>query len=84
MGVIRVTDNKNVSAKHGEVQDQGVDQPNNGLPRNASRVRVQSGTLHHHITRMDPMLPGDVNITLLNQMKFDVVNGFITTNYTSK
>ena len=27
-------------AKRGEVQDQGVDQPSNGLPHNASRAMV--------------------------------------------
>lgn len=65
-------------AKRGEVQDAGVDQPNNGLPHNASRVMVQSGTLIHHITRLDPMNPAAVNMTLLKSMKFDVVNDFVT------
>ena len=64
-------------AKRGEVQDQGVDQPNNGLPYNSSRVMVQSGTLTHHITRLDPMKPEKVNIQQLNEMKFDTVKDFI-------
>ena len=63
--------------KRGEVQDQGVDQPSNGLPHNTSRVMVQSGTINHHITRLDAMQPDQVDINLLNQMKFDVVNGFM-------
>ena len=35
--------------KRGVVMDQGVDQPNNGLPYNAARTTVQSGNLNHHI-----------------------------------
>ena len=64
--------------KRGEVQDQGVDQPSNGLPHNAAKVMVQSGTINHHITRLDAMRPELVDLNLLNQMKFDVVNGFVT------
>ena len=41
-------------SKRGEVQDHGVDQPRNGLPQNAARVMVESGTLNHHINRLDP------------------------------
>ena len=67
-------------AKRGEVQDQGVDQPNNGLPHNASRTMVQSGTLNHHVTRVDPMRPESVNIEYLNSLKFDIVEGFQTTD----
>ena len=64
--------------KRGEVQDQGVDQPSNGLPHNAARVMVQSGTINYYITRLDAMQPELVDLNLLNQMKFDIVNGFIT------
>ena len=64
--------------KHGEVQDQGVDQPSNGLPHNAARVMVEYGTLNHHINQLDHIRPGDANVDMLNQLKFDVVNGFIT------
>ena len=65
-------------AKRGEVQDQGVDQPNNGLPYNAARVMVQSGTLNHHITRLDPMKPQNVDIDHLEKMKFNVDRDFET------
>ena len=65
-------------AKSGEVQDQGVDQPSDDLPHNAALVMVESDTLNHHITWLEPMRPVDINIDTLNQLKFDVVNGFIT------
>ena len=68
-------------ANCGEFQDQGVDQPSNssnGLPHNAARVMVESGTLNHYITRLDHMRPSDINVDMLNQLNFDVVNGFIT------
>ena len=39
---------------------------------------VGSGTLNNHITRLYPMRPSDVNVDMLNQLNFDVVNGFIT------
>lgn len=58
--------------KRGEVQDQGVDQPNNGLPYNAPRVMVQAGTLNHHITRIDPMVPENIDLDVLGHLKFDV------------
>ena len=48
-------------AKRGEVMDQGVSQPNNGLHGTAAKVMVQSGTLNHHITRLEPMDPTDLN-----------------------
>ena len=48
--------------KRGRVQDQGVDQPSNGLPHNATRVMVQSGTINHHITRLDAMRPKMVDL----------------------
>lgn len=56
-------------AKRGEVQDQAVDQPGNGLPHNAPRVLVQSGNLNHHITRLDPMRPQDVDLSVLEGLK---------------
>jgi hypothetical protein len=63
-------------AKRGEVLDQGVDQPNNGLPHNAPRVMVEAGTLNHHITRLEPMCPERVDLDALNGIKFDVTTGF--------
>ena len=60
--------------KRGEVQDQGVDQPSEGLPYNAARVLVQSGTLNHHITRIDPMKPDSVDIGHLETLQFNVKN----------
>ena len=58
--------------KRGQVEDQGVDQPNNGLPHNAQRVMVQSGNLNHHITKIEPMNPENVNLITLNGFKFNV------------
>ena len=62
--------------KRGEVLDQGVDQPNNGLPYNAAHTTVQSGILNHHITRMEPMTPESINVEQLNELKFHVSTGF--------
>ena len=62
--------------KRGEVEDQGVDQPNNGLPHNAQRVMVQSGNLNHHISRLDPVNPEAVNFITLNAFKFNVNTDF--------
>ena len=53
-------------AKCGEVQDQGVDQPSNGITRNAARVMIYYGTLNHHITWIYHMRPSDVNVDMLN------------------
>ena len=61
--------------KRGEVQDQAVDQPGNGLPHNAPRMMVQAGTLNHHITRLDPMKPQNVNLDSLRGLKIDVLTG---------
>eukprot|EP00957_Ditylum_brightwellii_P126853 9669592-Ditylum_brightwellii.AAC.1 len=58
--------------KHGEVEDQGVDQPNNGLTHNAQRVMVQSGNSNHHISKIEPMNPEAVNFITLDEYKFDV------------
>ena len=63
--------------RRGEVQDQGVDQPSNGLPHNAARVMVQSGTINHHITRLDAMTPELIDMVQLNRMKFNVIDGFV-------
>lgn len=63
--------------KRGEVEDQGVDQPNNGLPHHAQRVTVQAGTLTYHITRLDPTSPGRVDHTTLNGHKFDPYTGLV-------
>ena len=62
--------------KRGEVEDQGVDQPNNGLPFNSQRVMVQSGTLNHHISKMEPVNPEAVNLITLDGFKFNVNSGF--------
>ena len=61
--------------KRGEVEDQGVYQPNNGLPHNAQIVMVQSVNLNHHISNMEPMNPEVVNIITLNSFKFNVDTG---------
>ena len=61
--------------KRGEVQDQAVDQPGNGLPHNAPRAMVQSGNLNYHITRIDPMRPKDVDLDILQGLKVDVATG---------
>jgi hypothetical protein len=58
--------------RRGEVLDQGVDQPSNGLPYNAQRVMVEAGTLRHHITRLDPMNIDDVDLDVLHRLKFNV------------
>ena len=63
-------------AKRGEVMDQGVSQPNNGLHGTAAKVMVQSGTLNHHITRLEPMTPSDLNHDFYNTLRFNVETGF--------
>ena len=62
--------------KRGQVQDQGVDQPNDGLPYNAARSTVESGILNHHIVRMEPMTPTAIDGEALNNLKFNVSTGF--------
>ena len=62
--------------KRGQVQDQGVDQPNNGLPYNAARATVESGILNHHIVRLEPMTPEAIDLDELNNLKFNVSTGF--------
>ena len=62
--------------KIGEVEDQGMDQPNNGLPHNSQRVMVQSGNLNHHISKMEPTNPELINLITLNGFKFNVDTGF--------
>ena len=52
--------------------DQGVAQPSQGLPHNASRIMVQSGSLNHHITRLYPMKPNILNKDYLQSIKFDI------------
>ena len=64
--------------KRGQVQDQGVDQPNNGLPYNGTRTTVESGILNHHIVRLKPMTPEAIDLDELNKLKFDVATGFRT------
>ena len=62
--------------KRGEVQDHVVDQSSRGLPSNVGKVMVQSGTVNHHITRLDPMTLDTLDITLLENAKFNVQNDF--------
>ena len=61
--------------KRGEVQDQAVDQPGNGLPHNAPRMMIHAGTLNYHVTRIDPMQPEKVDLDVLQRLKIDVVTG---------
>lgn len=61
--------------KRGEIQDQAVDQPGNGLPHNASKVTVEAGTLNYHVTRIDPMHPGAIDLDTFNDLRVDVVTG---------
>ena len=61
--------------KRGEVLDQGVDQPNNGLPYNAESTKVESGNLNHHIVKLLPMHPEDIDMTVFNSLKFNVETG---------
>ena len=60
--------------RRGVVEDQGVDQPGN---YNGPKVMVQSGTINHHITRVDPMAPHLIDKGYLNSVKFNPTNGFI-------
>ena len=64
--------------KRGEVEDQGVDQPNNGLSHNAQRVMVQSGNLNHHISKLEPTIPEAINFITLDAFKFNVNTDFDT------
>ena len=61
--------------KHGQVQDQGVDQPKNGVSYNAACSTVKSGILNHHIVRLEPMTPGAIDLGALNGLKFNVATG---------
>ena len=63
-------------AKRGEVMDQGVSQPNNGLPHNAAKVMVQSGTLNHHVTKIEPMTPSLLHSQYYDSLRFKVEMGF--------
>ena len=63
--------------KRGEVQDQGAEQPTSLYGNNTnSRVMIQSGSLTHHVTRLDPVEPEKINLTHLDSLKFDVLNDF--------
>ena len=57
------------ATKRGEVQDQAVDQPGNGLPYNAPRVLIEAGNLNYHITRMVPTRPEDIDLDVLEGLK---------------
>jgi len=60
--------------KRGEIIDQGVEQPNT---YNAHKILVQSGSLNHHITRVDPMKPHLIEKRHLKSLKFNTVDDFI-------
>ena len=64
--------------KHGRVQDQGVNQPNNGLAYNVARATVESGILNRHIVSLEPMTPEAIGSDALNNLKFNVATGFRT------
>ena len=38
---------------------------------------VESGTLNPHITRLDSLRPGDINMETLNENKFNVIDDSI-------
>ena len=63
-------------AKRGDVMDQGVSQPNNGLPHNAAKVMVQSGTSNHHVTKIEPMTPSLLHSQYYDSLRFKVETGF--------
>ena len=62
--------------KSGEVEDQGVYQPSNGLPHNDKRVMVQSENLNHYVSIMEPINAEVINLITLNGFKFNVDTGF--------
>ena len=59
-----------------EVEDQGVYQPNNGMPHNYKRVMVQWNFLNHYVSIMEPINSEVINIITLNGFKFNVDTGF--------
>jgi len=61
--------------KRGEVQDQGAEQPTSTYG-NPPRVMIQSGSLTHHVTTLDPMVPERIDLDHLASLKFDVLNDF--------
>ena len=63
-------------AKRGEVMDQNVDQPSNGLAHNAPKTMIQSGTLIHHVTKLEPMTPTALFQEYIDLLRFDVTVGF--------
>ena len=64
--------------RRGEVEDQGVDQPNKGLAWNAARATVKSGLIKHHIVQIEPANSAALDVATLNGLKFDVSSGFNT------
>ena len=64
--------------RRGEVEDQGVDQPNKGLAWNAARATVESGMIKHHVVRIEPANPAALDVATLNGLKFNVSSGFNT------
>ena len=61
--------------KRGEVQDQGAEQPTSTYG-NTPRTMIQSGSLTHHVTRLDTMQPERIDLDHLTSLKFDVLNDF--------
>ena len=61
--------------KRGEVLDQGVDQPNNGLAYNAARTDVESSKLNHHLVRLFPAMPEAINMEDLKDLQFNANTG---------
>ena len=63
-------------AERGEVMDQRVSQPNNGLHSTAAKDMVQSGTLNDHITKLEPMTPSVLNHKNYETLMFNLETGF--------
>lgn len=59
--------------KRGEVEDQGVDQPNS---RDAERILVDSSTTKYHITRLEPMHPHKIDTRELRMSSFTNLNDY--------
>ena len=60
-------------AKRGVVEDAGVGQPEG---YGAERIAVESGVLNHHLARLEPMEPENIDVATLWGKKFNVDVGF--------
>ena len=58
--------------KRGEIQDQAVDQPGNGLPHNAPQNMIEAGELVFHVTRVEPVRPEDIDLNILEGFRVNV------------